>query len=434
MNFGEMFHGVKSGTPAQKLAFWDLCKEVASVDPRGMAVGLSKIAYQIWADHYDQGVKMASSQESREAFAASFGSAVVVDLAIEKMAEANEIDAIDCAKMRGWVAESAIDDLSAMTKSAAGFMDFIKRPEVIGAIGGMALGAGIGAAVDKENRARGAIYGAVPGAIIGAMGGHDFGAHQANKIQEAASQSVAHAQEVATAAQKAKEVAHRAAGAQGLGQRYHDAMMHAASAPAVAAGKPELAKVLAANKNKIIEHYGSGHTHLPEFLHDALGSASERLAFGNVITRMAKKGSLNQKLADVLQGVEYGGQPPMNADNSPPDQQAAANESLGAPQPDAAVDSLSSGQEGQQVVDNMIFLAQQVQQPELAQTMEGMREALAKHFSEGNAYLPRELQAHFPQSEHAETFMKKYKQRFGPIKGSKKTAAEHDWFSWRAQR
>ena len=427
MNFGNMFHGVKDGTPAQKLAFWDLCKEVASVDPRGMAVGLSKIAYQIWADHYDQGVKMASTQDRRDAFASSFGSAVVVDLAIEKMAEANEVDAIDCAKMRGWVAESAVNDLSEMTKSAAGFMDFLKKPEVIGALGGMALGAGIGAAVDKDDRARGALYGAVPGAIIGAMGGRDYGIHHANKIQEAAAQGVAHAQAATSAAQ-----------AQGRGRAYFDAVSDAVKGKGGAAA-PGIQEAVKANKGAIIEHYAAGHSHLPEVLQNAIPSARDRLGFAKEVNRsvggiFAKKGSLNQKLADVLQGVEYGGQPPMNADDSPPDQQAAANESLGAPQPDAAVDSLSSGQEGNQVVDNMIFLAQQVQQPELAQTMEGMRDALAKHFSEGNTYLPRELQAHFPQSEHAETFMKKYKQRFGAIKGSKKTAAEHDWFSWRTQR
>lgn len=77
--------------------------------------------------------------------------------------------------------------------------------------------------------------------------------------------------------------------------------------------------------------------------------------------------------------------------------------------------ALKDLERGYQVVRNMIFLANQVQMPQLAADLEQNAEMLANHFAQGNAYLPVELQKHFPKSEHVEQFMKKYTQRFGRI-------------------
>jgi hypothetical protein len=127
------------------------------------------------------------------------------------------------------------------------------------------------------------------------------------------------------------------------------------------------------------------------------------------------------KSADVQEGLEYGGEPPMNADQSPTP--APEGEAIGA-EPDPMAGQSEGLDKAHKVVDNMIFLAQQVQLPQLAQELDQMRDQIAEHFADGNAYLPPELQHHFAQSEHAEAFMKKYKQRFGSpaVGGTKKLA------------
>ena len=329
MRLSELFHAVKTGTPAEKLAFWKLCKASAVSNGPNELVGLAKIALDIWADSYQAGESPSASREVREAFSGSFGSAAAVDRHFHKMASEGFISEDELEKLSEWVAESAVSDLHEITKTAAG--NVLLQPQVLGALTGAAIGAGVGAWHDKDNRARGAITGILPGAVMGAT------------------------------------------------------LM--AKAP--------------------------------------IGGASGT----------KKKAHLSAKLADVMQGLDQGGQPPMNTDmpsdtasesasgEQPAPENEQSGEAIGEPD-QGQTEAMEDVDRGHQVVDNMVFLANQVQLPQLAQDMQQQREMLAGHFAEGNAYLPPELQHHFAQSEHAEAFMKKYKQRFGALTsgGSKKTA------------
>lgn len=259
MRIPELFHGVKTAGANEKKAFWTLCKTEAARDEGGIPIGLTKIAYDVWADSYERGFEPVAEQASREAFASSFGAAYAAEGMVSKLAEMGQISSDERDYLHGLIAESAVRDLEEMTKSA-----------------------------------------------------------------------------------------------------------------------------------------------------------------------------------DVQEGLQYGGEPPMNADQSPPpaDQDEGGGEAIGAPANPMAgqVEGLDKAHK---VVDNMIFLAQQVQLPQLAQELDQMRDQIAQHFADGHAYLPPELQHHFAQSENAEAFMKKYKQRFGSpaVGGSKKTAsAQDDWLSWRTRR
>lgn len=364
MRIPEIFHAVKDGSILDKKAFWQLCKTAAEADIGGVAVGLTKIAYDVWADAYERGMGEGLSRSTREAFAGSFGSAWAVEGAVTKMAEQGLLSSDEEERMHTLVAESAVYDLSEMTKRA-GFVDIMKKPQVIGALAGAALGAGIGAWHDDKNRARGALAGIVPGALIGAVGGQEISNHQAEQMRA----------------------------------------------------------LIEKNKPAEIKNWAQKGRN------------------------MTKKSALQLKLADIMQGLEQGGQPPMNAAPSQGPAGALEGGQEGGPastdpnpqsgeaigQGSEIADGALDGQDkAQKTIDNMIFLAQQVQLPQLAQELDQSRDQLAEHFAAGHAYLPPELQHHFAQSEHAEAFMKKYKQRFGAVSGgSKKTAsAPLDWSSW----
>lgn len=378
MNIPELFQAVKTGAPEEKVAFWRLCKTAALSHPNGISVGLTKIALDVWADSYSRGFDPLADRAGREAFAASFGAAASVDHAISKMAAEGVISEDEQEKLASWLAESAVNDLAEISKSA-GALDLLKKPQVMGAISGAVLGAGFGAWQDKDNnRARGAIAGAIPGAIIGATLGQGYASHK-------------------------EEVAD-----------YLKTLSEAAKAPKA----PKAPK-----------------------------KASEYLG----------------KFSDVMPGLDQGGQPPMNAADPQMPSQEGGEGLPQAPQAetvdnqaqiaDGALDGL---EKANKIVDNMAFLAQQVNLPQLAQDLTTNRDQMAQHFAAGNNYLPPELQHHFAQSEHAEAFMKKYKQRFGAIASStKKTAsyvaptsyarktanlvgspeyAQQDWLTWRTQR
>lgn len=328
MNLTPLFHAVKTGSTEEKAAFWHLCKTAAASHPQGVSVGLTKVAFDIWAASYESGVAFGVRQDVREAFAGSFGSAAAVEGELAKLAQAGQLNAEEHEKLAGWVAESAIQDLSELTKRAGAVTDILKKPQVMGAMAGFVIGAGIGAWSDDKDRARGALAGALPGALMGA---------------------------------------------------------------AVTAQRP--------------------------------------------LTPPAAK-TAAQKLADIMSGLDQGGQPPMDANQPPAGPEAAGQqggqgpEAIGEQDPQIS-DKIEGLDRGSKTIDNMIFLAQQVQLPQLAQELDQMRDQLTQHFADGNAYLPPELQHHFAQSEHAEAFMKKYKQRFGPVAGggSKKTAS----FSFRSR-
>lgn len=347
MSLYAIFHAVKNGSPDEKLAFWKLCKTAASAHIGGVGAGLTKIAYDFWAEAYERGEAPAVNQSSREAFAGSFGSACAAENTLWKIAEAGHIDEHELYKMSTWVAESAVNDLAEMTKNAnTGVMATLKKPQVLGAILGAAFGAGVGASQHKDEPGKGALVGAIPGAIAGWA----MGRNPASLGDQAA---------------------------MGLSAAFIGTL-----------GKTLFESPVAKTKE-------------------------------NAGNRFFKK------KADVLPGLEAGGQPPMNAD-------APSPEMIEQPAPaDPQAEGLSRANK---TVDNLMFLANQVNLPQLAQEVDQMRDQLAEHFASGHNYLPAELQHHFAQSEHADTFMKKYKQRFGPLAsgGSKKTA--HDWFSWRTQR
>ena len=421
MRLHEIFHAVKVSSAADKKSFWALCKTAAAGDPGGVPVGLTKIALEVWADAYERGFDPGAGRATREAFAGSFGSAWVVDQEIDKLAAEGHISSDEHARMAGLLAESAVRDLEEMTKRA-GAADIMRMPQVRGALAGTALGAGVGAWKDDENRLRGALAGAVPGAIMGGALGHgysEFGKGKAEALKT----------ELAEAAAKAVETEQK----RGRGAKALDALLsYPAGAVDMTSLRPDVI-------NTVASHYAEGHDHLPKELADKLSlEARIRLEkyMKNTLGGQKKKSSYAEKLADIMQGLDQGGQPPMNAqapqgsleggqEGAPAsmDPNAQGGEAIGQA-PGIEDGSLDGVEKGNKTVDNMIFLAQQVQLPQLAQELDQNREELAQHFAGGNAYLPPELQHHFAQSEHAEAFMKKYKQRFGSVGGGvKKTAS-----------
>lgn len=405
MNLAPLFHAVKTGSTEEKAAFWHLCKTAAASHPQGVSVGLTKVAFDIWAASYESGVASGVRQEVREAFAGSFGSAAAVEGELAKLAQAGQITAEEHEKLAGWVAESAVQDLSELTKQAGTVTDVLKKPQVLGAMAGFVTGAGLGAWKDDKDPMRGAIAGAIPGTLIGATLGHGYAQHQTGKAEEAASRLV------------------KGESGRGSAQHFYDAMWQAAT--------PELRQVIENNAQAITKHHEAGHSHLPAFMLRHLPDPGARLDFMKAVRQHMprdKKASA-QKLADIVSGLDQGGQPPMDANQPQPGPEAAGQqggqgpEAIGEQDPQIS-DKIEGLDRGSKTIDNMIFLAQQVQLPQLAQELDQMRDQLTQHFADGNAYLPPELQHHFAQSEHAEAFMKKYKQRFGPVAGggSKKTA------------
>lgn len=422
MRLSEIFHGVKSGSTEEKLAFWGLCKSAAARHPEGVSIGLTKIAYEIWADGYQQGSGVSLSKAEREAFAGSFGSSVTVEAGIAKMAREGQITGYDQTKLNDWVAESAINDLAELTKTAGPATDFLRRPEVIGGALGTAIGGGVGAWSDPEDRVRGAIAGAVPGGLAGTALGYGYRTHQ--EALKALADMAAEKKITADAllSEKAKRDAFDLAEADLRAGRAADAFA-AALGQVSKRKKSAIPGLTSAAEASLVEHARKGHSGLPADVRAAMASASpdERLAierfYHQVLLGGQKKKASQQKLADILQGLDEGGQPPMNADGP-----MGSEEAIG--EPDAPDPELEGLTKANKIVDNMIFLANQVNLPQLAQEMDQMREQLAAHFAEGHAYLPAELQHHFAKSEHADAFMKKYKQRFGSPSavGGKKTA------------
>ena len=413
MKLAPIFHAVKNGSVEEKTAFWHLCKTAAAGHPKGVSVGLTKIAFDVWAASYESGLSSSVRQDVREAFAGSFGSAAAVEGELDKLAQAGQITAEEREKLSGWVAESAIRDLAELTKHAGAVTDVLKKPQVIGALAGFVTGAGVGAWKDDKDPMRGAIAGAIPGTLIGATMGHGYAQHQTGKAEEAASKLL-------------KNETGR-----GSAQHFLDAMWEAAGPGGNYS--VDLRKVIEDNAHAIKAHHQAGHSHLPEFMLKHIPSPTDRLEYMRTVRQLMprdKKASVQQKLADIMGGLDQGGQPPMDASQPPAGPEAAgqqggqdAPEAIGEQDPQIS-DKIEGLDRGSKTIDNMIFLAQQVQLPQLAQELDQMRDQLTQHFADGNAYLPPELQHHFAQSEHAEAFMKKYKQRFGPVAGggSKKTA------------
>lgn len=117
---------------------------------------------------------------------------------------------------------------------------------------------------------------------------------------------------------------------------------------------------------------------------------------------------------DPTQMGQQGDPSQMGAQGDPAQGQPPEPETIGQPGAEQAgmVEDLDRAQN---TIKNLLFMAQQVQRPALAQQIQEQADMLLDHFSKGNNYLPPEFQHHFSDSAHAAEFMKKYQQRFGPL-------------------
>jgi hypothetical protein len=355
MHLFKLFHAVKEGTTSEKVAFWRLCKSVATANGVPAPVGLTKVALGIWADAYESGANPGADRAMREAFAGSFGCAVVAENELSKLAADGMLSSDEFEKCAAWVAESAVNDLVELTRGAEKQALF---------------GFGKGSSPKKA-----------PSAKLPPLTVRQF-----------------------------EELLQQGTPGMRVGRSSYDPdVLHAVE------DHPEHGLMVHTYPTSILEEVASD----PEMLKSVAMGASG----GPNYTEQ----DFGYKLADIMQGLDQGGQPPMNADvQGPPAGDPPGKPEMIADPSSGAQDGLEGVDKAHQVVDNMIFLAQQVQMPQLAQELEQNRDSLAAHFSDGNAYLPPELQHHFVQSEHAEAFMKKYKQRFGVVGGGSKKVADYD--------
>lgn len=426
-------HGVKSA--ADQFNFFR-----QAVEASGSPLEMAKIAMLAWVDAGAQGV----DHDHREAFAASFAACGVLDTLFTKMSEAGEITPFEREKLATWTAEAAWRDLENMTKTSTSkwmgnikdtIAQGLKDSRVRGALGGAVVGGAVGAAADKDDRLRGAAMYALPGAALGGLAGH---AHHEWKGLNA--------EKAKEMAEKAKEVAESIAPRREALTNMAD--LDEAIAPALSKLKPspETTPMTGFGSNAFsfsgsLQPRTSTREPTPGNLLggtvsakiDDLGNAATKhmiTSSPEIYHKRSKQASLHEKLADIVSSYADPAQqaqapqppPQPGADlNAPPAQGAGdpneAPETIGDPGAgDAGM--LDELMKSQKTIDNMIFLAQQVNMPELAQDLNAQREQLSDHFAAGNGYLPAELQHHFPKSEHAEQFMKKYKQRFGsPVPG-----------------
>ena len=253
MRIAELFHAVKTAEESMQHRFWDVCVKTASQDPDGTAVGLMKIALDVWAEEIKAGRQPSVDRDAREAYASSFGSAHVALRTAEKLAGAGELTNSELNVVRHHIVSSAINDLVVLTKAANAFP---QDPQM-----------------------------------------------QDPQMQD---------------------------------QPPQDPQMQ--------------------------------------------------------------------------------GRPPQDPNIAPQDPGQEGPEAIGE-QTDLQGGMVEDLNRAQDTIKNLMFMAQQVQRPALAQQIQEQSELLLDHFSRGNNYLPPEFQGHFAKSEHAEEFMKKYKQRFGAIGG-----------------
>lgn len=181
---------------------WVTIKTAAVADGRDLAEGLKYLALEVWGAS-DAHTKVGHVQADREAFIASFIGAAVVDTQIEKLALSRE----DKEYLLHLNAVAALEDLAQFSKSASLLATLAKHPALVGAALGGVGGAGFGAYMDDENRARGALRFGIPGAIGGAIVGH--GIHQMRaedmaKAEEAVRNKARDAREVESHAMQKK--------------------------------------------------------------------------------------------------------------------------------------------------------------------------------------------------------------------------------------
>ncbi len=246
--------GVSVAQAKQRL--WTRMKTAAASETEGEAVGLARLATAVYTnasltDH--EKTANAADDAGRDILAVSFASALAVDRAIEKMASAGSISSDDASSLYALNAASAIEDLKALAKLAA--PNWLTHPSTIGAIGGGAIGAGLGAWGDDENRVRGGIMGGLGGAAIGSLGGlavqHWRDAASAEQQAELAKQTA----DMAALAQKQQH-------AQAMWERLHNTaqQMGTGTLPGEAGS---VADRLAKHRDAIVAHFASGESQLP---------------------------------------------------------------------------------------------------------------------------------------------------------------------------
>lgn len=389
---------------------WNGAKYVASQDPEGINIGLAKLAMAIWAEACDLGHKPELTKEAREGFFASFACANVTESAFT---EDSSLSKEASLALKSLTAESAVYDLGQLVKTATGgwastlsslpiiqkLKDISRMPQARGAVAGGLIGAGVGAARDDENRLRGAAMYALPGAAIGGLMGHGIHEYRGAQQQALADRMKA---EAAEAAQAAMQAEHR----RGRGQLGVDLLRDYFNS------EPQMLQHIDINADDLMKHFGE-HSHLPATISDRI-RPEEHVDIHALLSRLGRE-----------KRSFFGGDPGMTPQEQDPHgmqqqmPQQAQGETLGDPNDmNGQIQDQGLSQEidkGHKTVDNMIYLANQVNMPQLAQDMEMNRDELAVHFAEGNGYVPATLQHHFQQSEHAKAFMDKYKQRFGGL-------------------
>ena len=158
-----------------KLQLWHRMKTAARKDPEGLFTGLFKLALDVWGDHRATGIKTAADSSLREALSISFASAALVDETVAKMARDGDLTEEDSLKLAALNAESAIGDLEELTKEALSpslenaLYQVGAHPYLATVPISTAVGAGLGAWRDKDNRLRGAGAGALGGAVVGGL-------------------------------------------------------------------------------------------------------------------------------------------------------------------------------------------------------------------------------------------------------------------------
>lgn len=172
----EKLAGEGAGAPSTallKAALWAQMKAAAATEPGGAALGLAKLAARLGAEAQivsgATNEKTASERLDADLLAVGFATALAVDWAIEKQAAAGWISADDARSLGQLNAESAVDELLELAKTAA--PAWLTHPSTIGAGLGAAAGAGLGAWNDADNRLRGGAMGALGGAAVGGLGG-----------------------------------------------------------------------------------------------------------------------------------------------------------------------------------------------------------------------------------------------------------------------
>lgn len=372
--------------------FWADCKAAAASSPEGLLSGLAKIAIALW-DGETTGEKNAESlpQAHREAFAASFAGAALVDLAIEKMAADGFINDLEYQQLSTLNAQAAFSDVQHLTKVAApqlswrALLDAANNsaanailnhrlhiqgsPTYYGATRGALLGAAIGAYADDDDRLRGAAMGGLGGLGLGAIGA------------QALKDSFISGNLASLSAAVQKKLGPAGHGTPG------------GPLPTVSPPGETLSTLLG--------------PHVPDIVKNPWAQA------GAAATTVAGTLGLREYLKRKAAKKDTEEEPKAAEEILPPEDGAQEAQAEMAKQQQTMSAAATT-------VDNLAFMANQVQLPTMAQEIQATRDQLIQYFAAGNNTLPPSLQKYFPESAQVAQFMEKYRQRFAPLPVGKK--------------